>query len=1093
MTYLDFLKLGLDRYSPKLWRYTATLLLLVFIQSSAFADISLTASRIKEAALLSKQAISVSGIVTDENGDPLPGVSVRLKASSSVSATTNSQGRFSVQLPDPNGILVFTYIGFATQEVRVGGRTSITVKLLPANSTLSEVVVTALGITREKKALGYAVQDISGEALGTRPTNALSAVSGKVAGLQITSSGGNMGGSNRVTLRGVTSIFGNNQPLYVVDGIPFNNNDLNTASTASGSAGKDVGNMIQDLNPDDIENISVLKGPSAAALYGNRAANGVILITTKKGKAGERFDISLNTGAEFEKIVRLPRRQKLYGGGYASTFAKATINGTEYNIVDYAADESWGPRLDGTPVLQWYNLDPEYPEDYLKPQPWAYPSEDVTAFFRTGVANTNNLAISGGSDKTTFRLSYTNRNVRGTVPNASLGRNTLNASGSTKYGKFDFFSTVNYVKNQSTGRPWTGASNRNIMLEAFQWGQVQVDYDRLKEYKRPDGTPRAWNRTGYQNTPAAEATRFIDNPYWSAYESYLEENRDRLFGNVGIGVEVNDWLKLRGKVNADIYNYDYQDRIAVYSRSQSQYQEYNNKFSEFNYEFLASANKEWDDFSLIANVGGNIMNRKIRISNDITSGGLIVPLFYSLRNAPSVITNSSLYEKKILSLFGNVALGWKNTLYVEGTLRNDWSSTLPKNDNSFFYPSLTGSFVFSELNLLKQLDWLSFGKLRLGWAQVGNDTDPYNLSKVYAAGQAFAGTPTYSLPSVMNNNQLKPEETSSVEAGLNLQLFKSRLGIDLTVYNNNSTNQIFPVPISAAYGYDAKFVNAGKINNKGIELTLTGTPIKQKDLEWNTTINWSRNRNKVVTLDQDIQTLELSNSLVTLVAAAGKPYGQIMGYDFVYAPDGQRVVQADGTYARTQQLVPLGTVLPDYLFGFQNSFRYKRFNLGFLIDGRVGGNFFSQTYKVGMYSGVLDRTAANNIRETGIVVDGVKADVKFNADGSYEVSNTRPNDTRIEALAWARNEYNGPTTFSVFDATFVKLREVTLGYSLPLASQKFVKQINLNLYGRNLWNIYTKSKYIDPEFTNSGENIQGIEGGNLPVPATFGLNVNFKF
>lgn len=1040
------------------------------------------------------QQIDIAGTVIDaQSRTPLTGVSVSVKGKP-LSTQTDQQGTFALQGLSPADILVFSFVGFDRREIAVDQqRSPLTIELTSSSESLDEVVVTAFGVSRAKKALGYAVQDVNAQELSTRPANALGAISGKVAGLQIIPSGGNIGGSTRVLLRGINSISGNNQPLYIIDGTPIDNADLNSSSMINGSAGKDFGNLIQDLNPDDIANISVLKGPSAAALYGSRAANGVILITTKKGEGQDKFNITLNTGIELENIVRLPKRQQLYGQGYATSFSTATINGQEYNIVDYASDESWGPRLDGTPVLHWYNLDPEYPTDYLNPEPWLYPENDVSYFFRTGISNTNNLAISGSSGNTAFRLSYTNRNVRGTVPNSTLGRNTLNFAGSTQFGRLKVSSNLNYTHNNTLGRPWSGASNRNIILEAFQWGGVQVDYKRLADYKRADGTPRAWNRTGYQDTPAAEATRFIDNPYWSAYESYLEEKRDRLYGNIGLTFEATDWLDLSGRVHGDVYAHQFQDRIAVYSRSQSQYQEYSNHFNEYNYEFIAAANKRWTRFSLQGNVGGNIRDQQRRITDGLTQGGLIVPLYYNLKNAPAVLNDNAFYHKRVYSLFGSFSAGWNDLLYVDGTIRNDWSSTLPIADNSFLYPSITGSFVFSELPALRNIPFLTFGKVRAGWAQVGNDTDPYQLQQVFEALPAFNGNPNYSLTSTLNNALLKPEITSSWEAGLNLVFFNNRLGLDATYYDNISKNQILPVPVSAAFGYDAKILNAGRVTNKGVEVTLTGTPVRTDAFEWSGTINWSKNRNRVDKLDEGVNTLELSNMLVTLVAREGQPYGQLLGYDFVYAPDGQRVVQEDGTYLKTTQLVPLGSVLPDYLVGFQNQFRFKNLSFGFLIDGRVGGNFFSQTYKVGMYSGILDRTAANGIRENGVVVDGVKADVTFHPDGTYTTSNIQPNDTRISAQDWARNEYNGPTTFSIFDATFFKLREVTLGYKFNIKNNIGISALDVALYGRNLWNIYTKSKYIDPEFTNSGGNVQGIEGGNIPIPATYGLNVTVNF
>jgi len=1036
----------------------------------------------------------IRGRVTDVSGAVLPGVTVHAKNNSGIGTLTDENGDYSIQVRK-NETLVFSFLGFEAHEIQIRTASPVNVVLKDKSTELNEVVITSLNIPREKKALGYAVQTVSGQALETRPTNALSALSGKISGLQVISSGGNMGGSSRVTLRGINSITGNNQPLYIIDGIPLDNTDMNTTSTINGSAGKDVGSTIQDINPDDILDISVLKGPSAAALYGTRAANGVILITTKKGDRGDdRIDIQLNTGIEFENVVRLPKRQKLYGGGYSTTFQTATINGKEYNIVDYAADESWGPKLDGTPVLHWYNLDPEYTNDYLNPQPWVYPEHDVTDFFRTGVSNTNNIALSKNSAKGAFRVSFTNKNVKGTIPNSSLNRNSVNISGSTKGTLVSFFGNVNYINNKSTGRPWTGASNRNIMLEAYQWGQVQVDYKKLKDYKRADGTPRAWNRTSWENTAAGEKTKYIDNPYWSAYESYLKESRDRFYGNVGLNVTPTTWLSLTGRVNGDVYQYDSQDRIAYYSRSQSQYQEYSQKFDEFNYEFLATANNHWGDHSLVSIVGANYMRRNRRISDIQTSGGLTIPGYYSLNNAAAIIVNPStgLYKKAISSVYGSFSYGWKSMLYLDATLRNDWSSTLPKDNNSFLYPSFTSSFILSELPSLKNHDWLSFAKVRLGWAQVGNDTDPYQLYKVYEAMNSFDGNIAYTLPEKLNNPELKPEITSSWEAGLQLQLFNNLLGLDVTYYNNNSRNQIISLPTSDAFGYNYKLINAGKINNKGIEVSLTVNPVRQKDWDWSMTANFSKNSNKIIRLSDAVNTLQLSNTLVSLVAKEGDSYGQIMGYDFVYAPDGQKVVDKDGVYMRTDQFVPLGSVLPDFLWSFQNQLRYKDFTLGFLIDSRIGGKFFSQTYKVGMYSGILESTAANNIRETGTVLDGVTGDVTFNADGTYTVSNTAVNDKNITAQAWAQNQYNGPTAYAVFDATFIKLRELTLGYTFKLPKWK-IESVSVTAYARNLWNIYTKSKDIDPELTNSGGNVQGIEGGNIPTPVTYGLNLGFKF
>lgn len=1039
--------------------------------------------------------ITVSGTVTDSQNLPLIGVTIIPSNNPANGTVTDVDGNYRL-IVATGTTLTFSYIGYESQSIQVNQSGNYPVTLQESTTILNEVVVTSLNIPREKKALGYAVQDVSSDAFETRPTNPMSALSGKIAGLQVVSGGSNLGGSSRITLRGINSITGNNQPLYVIDGVPLDNSELNSTTTIHGSAGKDVGSTIQDINPDDISSVNVLKGPSAAALYGSRAANGVILITTKKGgRSDGDLQIELNSGIEFEKVVRLPERQKLYGGGYNSTFSTAVIDGTTYNIPEYAGDESWGPRLDGTPVLHWYNLDPEYPADYLKPEPWQYPEHDVSYFFRTGVAHTHNISLSKSAANSAFRVSFTNKNVTGTIPNSSLGKNSVNISGNVTGKLLSVFANANYIKTSSTGRPWTGASNRNIILEAYQWGQVQVDYKRLGEYKRPDGTPRAWNRTGYQNTVADEKTKYIDNPYWSAYESYLKEDRNRLYGNVGITLTPTNWLSLTGRINADIYDYDFQDRIAYNSRSQSMYQEYNQKYEEFNYELLATANRSWDNHSLVGNLGGNFLERNRRISDISTSGGLIIPNYYSLHNATSTIINpaTGVYRKQLSSVYGSVSYGWRSTFYLDGTFRNDWSSTLPVKHNSYFYPSLTSSLILSELGGLRDQEWLSFAKLRLGWAQVGNDTDPYQLYKVYQAVNAINGKSAYTLPDQLNNIILKPEITSSLEAGLQLQFFRDLIDLDLTWYNNSSRNQIISLPTSNAFGYASKLINAGEINNRGIEVILGINPIQRHDLTWNTTVNFSKNRNKIIKLSDAVSSLNLSNTLVTLTAQEGESYGQLYGYDFVYAPNGQRVVGSDGLYLRTHQLVPLGSVLPNYLWSFQNGLRYKNVHFNFLIDSRLGGKFFSQTYKVAMYSGILPETADGGIRENGIVSEGVTGDVTFHPDGTYTVTNTAENTKRVTAQAWSRNQYNGPTAFTIFDATFIKLRELSLGYNFPLSGNGAIKSIGASVYGRNLFYLYRKSKTIDPELTNSSGNVQGIEGGNMPTPATYGINVNIRF
>jgi len=1042
------------------------------------------------------QPRQVTGTVTgSDDGMPLPGVSIQVKGTTS-GGSTDMDGKFSLNVPSGAKVLVFSFVGYKAQEVEIGDRSIVNVILETESLKVEEVVVTALGITREKKALGYSVQDVKGDELTqSRSSNVLSTMSGRVAGVQVTSSSGNMGGSARILIRGVKSVSANNQPLFVVDGIPIDNSDFNTADAARGAGGVDYGNMAQDINPDDIETMSVLKGASAAALYGSRAANGVILITTKKGKANKNktIGVSINTGVSFDQVSLLPKYQNLYGGGGTNTFDQIDVAGVTYDIVDYATDESWGPKYDPTKmVVQFsdlYDWEANGKVGPIPTSPWVASPNDVETFFKTGVTVSNNVSFSGGDDKTQFRLSYTNVNTDGYMPNSTLRKNTVSFNGSTRMGdKMHAFAVFNYVKNEAKGRPVTGYDDNNIMQKFNQWGQRQLDMEKLKNYRQPDGSQRTWNRRAW-NDPLPN---YSDNPYWTRYMNSQTDVRDRFFGNVGFSYDLLPYLDFRFKVNLDNFVFRQEEKVALGSQALSKYNETVRNNTEMNTEFLFTFKKNlMEKLSLNASFGGNQMTRRYYNNSAGTTQGLVLPDFYNVNNSVSAELTVTDYNnwKRINSLYGSASLGWNNMVYLDYTLRNDWSSSLPTNNNSFLYSSVTGSLVFSQLPVLKDLTWMNLGKLRLGWAQVGNDTDPYNLTVDYTNLGNFGSDIVYSMPGKLNSKDLMPETNTSLEFGLEMKFFLNRLGIDLTYYDMSSTNQIIPVTVSGASGFLTQVINAGEITNKGIELQLTGTPILTKDFSWDISINFSKNKNEVVELAPGVDNYQLANApfSVSVNAFKGRSYGTILGKDFIYAPDGQKVVGDNGRYLSTTDVVPIGNYLPNWNAGINNNFKYKSFDFGFLIDIQNGGQLFSTTNMWGNYSGILEESAANNIRENGVVLDAV-VNVGTAAAPVY-VKNTR----QISAQRYTADFYSGPASQNIFDTDYIKLREVRFGYTIPTKYTGRVQNLRISLFGKNLamWN--SDCQHIDPESSTSAGNVQGIEGAQLPSLRTYGFNISCNF
>ena len=1036
----------------------------------------------------------VSGtVLSQEDGQPIIGAAVKV-VGTSTGMLTDVNGRFSIALPEGKNQLEITYLGYLSQTVQA--KNGMRIFLKSDAQALDEVVVTAMGISREKKALGYAVSEVDGsELLKSRGglSNPVNALQGKVSGLQISSGAGSMGGSSKVLIRGVNSLSGSNQPLFVVDGVPIEGKDFNSTDAARGAGGYDYGNLIQDINPDDIENISVLKGAAASALYGSRASNGVIMITTKRAKKQTGLGVEFSSTLGIERVSKLPKLQNQYGGGYGymsedgyDDFDEVTINGKTYTVPDYGMDASWGPKYDGRQVLSWYDLAKWEANGKVgdpTTSPWSAPKHDYEDFFETGVSFTNNVAISQVYDNSAFRISYTNTSLDGYLPNSSMTKNIFNVNGNimSPDKKLNVFTSVNYFNSRAKGRQETGYGDNNIMVKFIQWGQRQLDMDELKDmWRYPDGTQATWNRNSVDDPSPA----YHNNQYWSRYMNYQNDSRNRVYGNVGVSYQIIPQLKAQYKANLDFFVDKQYERNAIGSQEESRYMEISRQQYEINHEFMLMYNQDFNDFTLNANFGANIMKNHYEYVYGETVGGLGIPEFYNLANS---MTQAAGYnyrrEKSINSLFGDVTIGWKNMLYLEGTLRGDKSSTLPKDNNTYVYPSVTASWLFSEL-LKEKAEWLSFGKLRVGFAKVGNDTDPYQLYNIFSQYTNIdSTTPGYRLPNTMQNPDLKPESTTSWEFGLEMNFLKNRLGFDFTYYKTNTKDEILPLSVSGTTGYLYKYVNSGEIENKGFEIGIHATPVLTRNFEWTTNLTLASNKNKVKSLADGVDYYRLTNMPFSgeIGVKVGEEYGVIMTTNYVYDDNGNKLVGDDGLYLATSDYQPVGNIFPDFTGGWVNTFRYKNLDASIQFDFSKGGKFFSTSYMWGMYCGMFEETAENNVRETGIVSEG------YLEDGT-------PNDIVVSARDYYENFYSGPGAQSVLKSDYIKLREINIGYTFNLKPQYFVKSLRLSAYGRNLAVWGPDTKHFDPEMivTNSG-NVQGVEGGATPMVSTYGLTVNLKF
>ena len=1056
------------------------------------------------------QGLQVSGKITQSSdGKLLNGVNVQVKGTEN-KVTSDVNGIFSIQC-NQNDTLVFSLSGLKTLEVAVNGQTTLAIVLEEETATFKQHVVTGFGIKRSKAELGYSSQKVSAsEITTTRSNNALSALSGKVAGLDIKTNN-QMGGSTNIVLRGFKSLAGNNQALIVIDGVPFDNSNTNSSGQATARGGYDFGNAAADINPDDIASINVLKGAAATALYGSRAANGVILIETKKGRRGVNVTVNMGGSYGFIDKTTMPKYQNQYGAGYGPFYGD-TLGGyyTEDDIdgdgkkdviVNTTEDASFGGKFDpNLKVFDWKSLDPTDKEHYMKATSWVAAQNTPAYFLRNPSAGSKSFSIYGGNDKSTYKLGFARNTEQGMLPNSSLFKNVLNF-GVTNQLTSKLFAgiTANISFNGATGRYGTGYDAKNPMGNFRQWWQTNVDMKELEDaYKRNTERNTTWNWADYTNVGAGPI--YWDNPYFVRYKSYENDERTRFFGNTFLTYQAKKWMTITGRVSMDGYNEMQEERIAVGSIDVSEYSRYNRNYREFNYDLFAEYNKEISKNFKITGVSGiNIRKQTITSIFAQTNGGLNVPNLYSLTNTvnPLEAPSESYSAKQVNGIYSNVNLGYKNFLFVDLTGRNDVSSTLSKGSNSYFYPSISGSYIFAD-HLKKligsKMKWLSYSKLRANYAQVGSDA-PYGSTKnYYTAGTGFNGNAIYSVSSVMNSAGLQPERTKSREIGIEVSLLKNRVGFDINNYHAVTVDQIIPVDISRATGYSQKYINAGAILNRGIEMTLYLNPIRNKNFNWDINFNWARNRNQVLELP-DIENITLASLQggVSINATVGQAYGTIKGKDFVYDDKGNRMIDTNTGYwmvTSTSNNV-IGNINPKWIGGMRNSFKYKNISFSFLIDMKKGGSVFSLDQFYGYQTGIYDYSVGKNdlgndkrldVSEGGgIILDGVKP------DGSK-------NDIRVNYDYFLGNAM-APSYF-VYNAGYVKLRELTFGYSVPqkyLAKFKTIKGIDVSLFGRNLWIIKKYVPYSDPEDGMSSGNIQGYQTGAYPNTKLYGFNVRFNF
>lgn len=1069
--------------------------------------------------------IQISGKVIDGvSGEPLPGTSVSIEGTN-IGTITNVDGTYTINANSEEDILVFSFIGYLNERIQVGENRQINVTLLQDITELDDVVVTALGIKREKKALGYAVQDVKGDELNkTQQTNIVNSLAGKVAGVQITNSSGAVGASSVIKIRGNKSLTGDSQPLFVIDGVPIQNTTNNARS--AGDVNVDFGNAAMDIDPANVESVSILKGPNATALYGARGANGVILITTKKGSKGQNgIGVEFSSSASIDQAYFFPDYQNEYGQGLKgseyiyNSFIDSYYDGDPsqlpYNqyvdervfrwsldggAVGFDADESWGARLDaGLLVDQMHGED----------QPWVSRPDNVKNFFETGFSTKNNIAFTAATEKTNARITFSHQDSKGIIPNTDQTTFNFGANASAELGdRLTASASANYIELSNDNLPSLGRNFRNPFYALNGWfgRQVDLEYveDRYDEIVDVNGDPMAFNwMLGYP--------RQHPNPYWVLYKNTMSRDRKRFYGNTSLTLEIMEGINLVARAGTDTYTEDRNYIYHQYTRKDwtlfdepknGAFQSRMRQSYETNLDLMLTIDQELSpDLTLAATFGANARHNQSTTST-ITANELVTPNVFNTANIqdePEV--GYYIWRKKTSSVFGSTNLGFKNYLFLDLSLRGDWSSTLPPENWNYWYPSAGLGFIFTEAFDINATI-LDYGKVRAGYAIAGNDAAAYQLQPTMTSLEnSFNDIKLYYLSTSIPSPTLKPEQTHSFEAGLELKFYENRLGTDLTYYKTNTFNQLMSVPVPYSSGFNYWYKNAGDIENKGLELQLYGKPIKDMaGLNWDVNINWWTNKNEVISLDDGIEDLSLgtsySNASVYLKAKPGEPWGAIYGYAMARNDNGDVLVSERGYPVAEDSLTIIGNVQPKWEAGIRNSLSYKNFSFGALIRVRSGGDVVSVTKSVGQKTGILQVTVEDGIRENGMIIDGVYEEGAEDDEGN-DISG-QPNETRVSAQSYWGDSRNY-SELAIFDGSYIKLSELTLAYKIPnkILSPLKIQSASLTFFARNLailWVHESNDANIDPE-VSAGASISGtgLEESQIPAPRTLGLKLNVKF
>ncbi|MGO4913230.1 SusC/RagA family TonB-linked outer membrane protein [Leeuwenhoekiella sp. W20_SRS_FM14] len=1050
----------------------------------------------------------INGTVTTAvDGTTIPFVNV-IAVNADAATITDENGNYSITIPEKTTQLRFSAIGFITQTETVNGRSQINVILQESTTNLDEVVITALGLERETKELGYVVQTIQAEQVSeVKAPNFLDNLAGKLAGVTISQGATGVGSSSKITIRGEAS-FSNNNPLFIVDGTPINNNTVfnNTNEAAAGFQEIDFGNGAMEVNPDDIASVSVLKGPSAAALYGTRASNGVIIIETKNGSKSKGLGISINTSVFVDTPFKLPEFQNKYGQGNSGQFAFVDgLGGGVNDLISY----SWGPRLDQGTLIAQFDSPVTLPDGSvvrggdtslysglpITPTPFNSHPDNLKDFYETGVTTINNVAIGSSFDKGNYRISFTDLRSESIIPGVNLDRQTVATKLNFKpTEKTTFNTSISYVNSSSDNRPSNGYGSENVNYSLVAWGPRSLDMNSLRNYWQPglEGVQHySFNYT------------YFDNPFFTMYENRNSFNRDRVFGNMSIKHNFTDNLSLAVRTGMDYSSETRQLRRAFSSNrfKNGGYAEHDVFYREINTDFLLNYNKIIGDVSLDVSLGGNRLDQKASTKQSQTVN-LAQPGIFNLNNAASPIDVFQFESnKRINSFYGIAKLGYKDYLFLDITGRNDWSSALATpfsvDGTSFFYPSASASFILSEVAQLPET--FSYVQLRASVAQVGNDTQAYQTSGAFISQTPYAGQPTFSNQNFIPNSNLKPEQTTSYEVGADIRFLKDRIKLDATYYNALTRDQIISLPIAISSGYNQQVVNGGEVRTQGVELILAATPLLTSEFKWNTTFNFSTSTSRVESLPQSDGRLTLAfsriydsaNQTVWFQVEEGGQIGDIYGTGYQKTDDGQFILTANGSYIADNNLKKIGNYTPDFMLGWNNNFTYKNWNLSFLFDWRQGGELVSRTRALGTVGGQLAETA--NRPEEGIVPQGV-----INT-GTADNPQYVPNTTAVSAETYYRQFYDrNHEENNMYDASFLKLRQFSVGYTFKL-KDGFLGlsegvDLDIALVGRNLFAI-SEIPHFDPEqLAVQGTGfVSGVEDMSYATTRSIGLKAGFNF